>query len=344
MSQNKMMGGAVYVQTNETENRVIAFARAAEGGLSQIGSFATGGAGDGKPHLTSQGSVTLSGDGRDLLVTNVASDDLSVFRVGESGLELVRTVSSGGAGPKSVAERDGLVFVLNTGKPGVNGFRLGDDGLEPVMGADQTLSAAHAEPAQIGFTPDGSMLVITERATDSIITFAMASDGGLGEMQTTPSSGPTPYGFAFTTGGVLIVTEAFRAGKGEAAASSYDVRGGAPMPVTRSLGNGRSEICWAVVSHDDRYVFTTNFADGAVSRYAVAGDGSLTLEDATAGITEDGRPGLRDEGLAADGRFLYAIDADSGSVFGWEVGDAGSLAPIGSWGGLPATVAGLAAS
>jgi 6-phosphogluconolactonase len=92
MSQNKMMGGAVYVQTNETENRVIAFARAAEGGLSQIGSFATGGAGDGKPHLTSQGSVTLSGDGRDLLVTNVASDDLSVFRVGESGLELVRKV------------------------------------------------------------------------------------------------------------------------------------------------------------------------------------------------------------------------------------------------------------
>jgi 6-phosphogluconolactonase len=343
MSQNEMVGGSVYVQTNEAQNRVIAFARAADGGLSEIGSYATGGAGDAKPHLTSQGSVTRSGDGRYLLVTNVASDDLSVFRVAGSGLELVRTVSSGGAGPKSVAERDGLVFVLNTGTPGVNGFRVGDDGLEPVMGADQMLSATHAEPAQIGFTPDGSMIVITERATDSIITFAVASDGRLGEMQTTPSSGPTPYGFAFTSGGVLIVTEAFRAGKGEAAASSYDVRGGVPMPVTRSLGNGRSEICWAVVSRDDRYVFTTNFADGAVSRYAVAGDGSLTLEDATAGITEDGRPGLRDEGLAADGRFLYAIDADSGSVFGWEIGDEGSLAPIGSWGGLPATVAGLAA-
>jgi 6-phosphogluconolactonase len=343
MSQGMTMGGAVYVQTNEMDNRVVAFARTADGTLTQIGTYGAGGAGDAKPHLTSQGSVALSGDGLYLLVTNVASDDVSVFRVEESGLQLVRAVSSGGSGPKSVAERDGLVFVLNTAKPSVTGFRLSDHGLEPVMGGEQMLSAANAEPAQVGFSPDGTMLVITERATDSIITFAVGTDGRLGEMHVTPSSGPTPYGFAFTTGGTLIVTEAFRAGTGEAAASSYDIRGGSPMPVTRSLGNGRSEICWAVVSADDRYVFTTNFADGAVSRYAVGADGALTLEDATAGIAEDGRPGLRDEDLTTDGRFLYAIDADSGSIFGWEVGDEGSLAPIGSWGGLPMTVAGLAA-
>ena len=36
---------------------------------------------------------------------------------------------------------------------------------------------------------------------------------------------------------------------------------------------------------DGRYAFTTNFADGAVSRYAIGGDGSITLEDATAGLT-----------------------------------------------------------
>jgi 6-phosphogluconolactonase len=338
-----MMDGAVYVQTNEPENRVVAFARAAAGALTRIGEYATGGAGDAKPHLTSQGSVVVSGDGRYLLATNVASDEVSVLRVGESDIELVRTVPTGGSGPKSVAEREGLVFVLNTAKPSVTGFRLSDGGLEPVMGAEHMLSAANAEPAQIGFSPDGSMLVITERATDSIITFAVGPDGRLGEMRVTPSSGPTPYGFAFTSGGTLIVTEAFRAGKGEAAASSYVLSGGSLTAATRSLGNGRSEICWAVVSSDDRYAFTTNFADGAVSRYAIAADGSLTLEDAAAGITEDGRPGLRDEDLTLDGRFLYAIDADSGSIFGWQVGQTGSLAPIGSWGGLPMTVAGLAA-
>ena len=55
----------------------------------------------------------------------------------------------------------------------------------------------------------------------------------------------------------------------------------------------------------------------------------------------DGEPGLRDEDLSANGRFLYAVDADGGRVFGWEVSD-GALTPLGSWNGLPATVAGIA--
>jgi 6-phosphogluconolactonase len=55
-------------------------------------------------------------------------------------------------------------------------------------------------------------------------------------------------------------------------------------------------------------------------------------------------PGLRDEDLSGDGRFLYAIDADGGRIYGWSVGPGGALAPVGSWEGVPATVAGLAAS
>src|SRR3712207_5143175 len=108
--------------------------------------------------------------------------------------------------------------------------------------------------------------------------------------------------------------------------------------------NGRSEICWAVVTPDDRFAFTTNFADGAVSRYAVAADGSLSLEDAAAGIAVEDTPGLRDEDVSSDGRFLYALDADGGLIYGWTVGAGGTLEPVGSWDGLPATVAGLAAS
>lgn len=140
-----------------------------------------------------------------------------------------------------------------------------------------------------------------------------------------------------------MVTEAFGAQKGAAAASSYRVQGGTITPVTASAGNGRSEICWAVVTGDGRWAFTTNFADGAVSRYSIAGDGTLRLDDAAAALTVDGRPGLRDEGLTADGRYLYALDADAGAVFGWSVSDHGLLTPVGSWGGLPVTVAGLAA-
>jgi 6-phosphogluconolactonase len=89
---------------------------------------------------------------------------------------------------------------------------------------------------------------------------------------------------------------------------------------------------------------TDGTASGAVSRFAIASDGSLSLEDATAGVAVDGQPGLRDEDLSGDGRFLYAIDADGGRIYGWAVDAEGSLEPVGSWEGVPATVAGLAAS
>jgi 6-phosphogluconolactonase len=335
---------AVYVQTNAAPNEVITFRQAGDGTLELIGSVATAGDGDGSPHLTSQGSVALTRDGRHLLVTNAASGDLSVFSVAtDSSLELLARVHTGHA-PKSVAEHDGVVVVLNTGQPGLRSFRLHAEGIAPVEGGDQALATSDADPAQVAFSPDGSMIVITERGTDSIVTYAVAPDGTFGLSQTIASQGPTPYGFAFTSGGALVVTEAFRAEKGAAAASSYALVDGSLVPRTSSVGNGRSEICWAVVTPDDRFAFTTNFADGAVSRWAITADGSLLLEDATAGIAVEGMPGLRDEDLSSDGRFLYAIDADGGRIYGWSVDTEGSLGPLGSWDGVPATVAGLAAS
>jgi 6-phosphogluconolactonase len=339
------MSAAVYVQTNEPDvNRVIAFGREPDGALSALDPSPTGGAGDGVPHLTSQGSLVLTGDGRHLLVTNAGSHDLSNFAVSEGGIQLLQTVPTGGTAPKSVAEHDGLVYVLNTGEPSLSGFRLGARGLEPLAGSDRSLSA-DADPAQVGFRPDGAALIVTERGTDLIVTYPVETRGLLGAPRVHPSSGATPYGFAFTSGGgTLVVTEAFGAQTGKAAASSYAVDDGSIAAVTRSVGNGRSEICWAVVSKDDRYAFTTNFADGAVSRYAIQSDGSITLDDAVAATAVEGQTGLRDEGLTADGRFLYAIDADSQRIFGWAVGDGGGLSPVGSWEGVPATVAGLAAS
>jgi 6-phosphogluconolactonase len=347
MQQSPMSGtasGAVYVQTNAAPNEVIAFRRATDGSLHRIGSVATGGDGDGSPHLTSQGSVTLTGDGRHLLVTNAATGELSVFSVATDGSIELRERVHTGATPRSVDEHDGLVVVLNTGEPALVSFRLDAEGLAPVEDADQALEASHTDPAQVAFSPDGSMVVITERATDSIVTYQVTSEGTFGDSSTIASEGPTPYGFAFTSGGTLVVTEAFGAQKGAAAASSYAIEDGSLEVRTSSVGNGRSEICWAVVTPDDRFAFTTNFADGAVSRFGIASDGSLSLEDATAGISVAGIPGLRDEDLSSDGRFLYALDADGGRVYGWLVEAEGTLEPVGSWGGLPATVAGLAAS
>lgn len=331
----------VYVQSNEGEtNRVFEFRRGDDGQLSDPVSVASGGRGDDVPHLTSQGSVVLSSDGR-LLVTNAGSHDISVLTVaGEP--RVVAVVPSGGPAPKSIAERDGLVYVLNTGDRSLVGFRLTEDALVELAGSRRELGA-DADPAQVGFTPDGTRVVVTDRGANAILVYPVGADGLLSEPIATPSAGPTPYGFTFARDDTLVVTEAFGAAKGKAAASSYRLDGSAAEVVTSSVGNGRSEICWAVPSADGRYVFTTNFADGAVSRYSVSSGGELVLDDAAAAVTFDGVPGLRDEDVTADGRFLYAIDADGGRVFGWRVDD-GTLSPLGSWNGLPTTVAGLAAN
>jgi 6-phosphogluconolactonase (cycloisomerase 2 family) len=336
---------AVYVQTNDQHaNEVIAFRRAEDGALARLGSYATGGTGDGHPHLPSQGSLVVTHDGRHLLVCNAGSASISLLAIAAGGLTLVASTPSGGGAPKSLAEHDGLVYVLNTSGPSLAGFRIGSSDLEPLPGGAHTLMPSSSDPAQVGFSPDGRTLVVTQRGANALATFPVAADGTLGTPRMIPSAGPTPYGFAFAPSGTLVVTEAFGAAAGRAAASSYSAERGQLAVRSPSVGNGRSEICWAAVTPDGRFAFATNFADGAVSRYALAADGTLSLDDPAAGLARDGQTGLRDEDLTADGAFLYAVDADARRVLGWRVEQDGGLAPVGSWDGLPATVAGLAAS
>ena len=54
----------IYVQTNDADrNEVVAFDRAPDGAIEPIGRLDTGGQGTGVPHLASQRSVALNGDG-----------------------------------------------------------------------------------------------------------------------------------------------------------------------------------------------------------------------------------------------------------------------------------------
>jgi 6-phosphogluconolactonase len=340
-----MNENSVYVQTNDAgRNEVLAFGRSADGTLAARGAVTTGGRGTGMPHLASQSSVALSEDGRHLLVVNAGSDDVSLLVVGRDGLRLTDRVGSGGATPTSVAVSQALVYVLNNGSASVAGFRIEGDRLVALDGSRRALSSPDADPAQIAFSRDGRTLAVTERGTNSISTFSVGEDGYAEGPATIRSSGKTPYGFDFTRDGAMIVTEAFGGAIGQAAASSYALAGSSLSPVSGSVGDTRSEVCWAVVTADGRFAFVTNFGDGTISSYEIAGDGALMLRDAVAASTRLGEKGVRDEAITRDGRHLYAIDADSRQLFGWEIGADGELLAVGAVDGLPATVAGLAAS
>jgi len=338
------MNGFLYAQTNEADqNQIVVFGRGSDGKLARLGSYPTGGRGSGAPHLPSQGSVVLADDR--LFVTNAGSDDVTTFQIEGDGLRLLDRMASGGSVPRSVAVHGRRVYVLNTGdEPNVSGFRLEGDRLVPISGSIHALGAG-SDPAQVAFSPDGRTLLVTDRARDSIDLFAADADGLSEGPITERSSGATPYGFAVTADGVVVVTEAAGAQVGKASASSYKLVGPARLtPVSGAVANTRSEVCWAVTSKDGRIAFVTNFGDGTISSYAIGHDGSIELREAVAASTVDGVPGVRDEALSSDGRFLYALHADTGRVFGWEVGADGKLSGLGAANGLPLTAAGLAAS
>src|SRR3954471_9742576 len=126
--------GAVFTQDNAPAgNAVQMFERAADGTLSAGRSFATGGAG-----LASlggrQGAVELSDDEAFVYAVNAGSNTVTTFRVTGDSLAVVGTVGSGGVTPTSVDERDGHVYVLNSGgTPNVTAFDAGADGtLTPI--------------------------------------------------------------------------------------------------------------------------------------------------------------------------------------------------------------------
>src|SRR5215469_5364734 len=298
------MSPAVYVQTNDaTENEVIAFTRADGGALAPLGRCSTDGRGTGLPHLASAGSVVLNDDGRWLLVVNAGSDELSLFAVQPDGLRLAGRGGSGGSKPTSVAVRGMLVYVLNNGTPNISGFTLADGKLTELGGSTRPLSSADADPAQVSFTADGRVLIVTERGTNTIISYQIDEHGYAQNPATIKSSGETPYGFGLTADGSLIVSEAFGGATGAAAASCYAVSGAGELTmVSGSVGDTRSEVCWVALTKDDRFAYVTNFGDGTVSSYEITADRSLRLRDSVAASAGEGDKGIRDEAISGDGR------------------------------------------
>jgi 6-phosphogluconolactonase len=338
-------GGVVYTLSNAPSgNAVLAFARAADGSLAPAGSFATGGSGTGGG-LSSQGAVILSRGTRYLFAVNAGSNQVSSFKVSARGLELASVVGSGGTMPTSVTAHGRLLYVLNAGGTGnITGFRIGHGGeLTPIPGSTRSLSTSAAEPAQVEFTPDGKLLVVAERATNTLSTYRVDRDGRAWGPIVNPSSGATPFGFAFDRRGNLIVSEAFGGAPDASATSSYHVRrDGTLRVISASVRTTETAACWAVVTRNGKFAYVTNTGSASVSGYRVGHDGSLTLLDG------DGKTGTTgaspiDAALSRGSRFLYTLDVAGRTISGFRVKADGALAPLGRTTGVPASAAGLAA-
>jgi 6-phosphogluconolactonase len=325
--------GAVYTQTNaESGNAVQKFDRASDGTLTPAGTFPTGGNGLSSPGGR-QGAVALSDDERTVYAVNSGSDSVTAFRVTRDGLRLIGSVPSGGVAPVSVDEHRGRVYVLNSGDtpsrgtPNVASFAARFGGaLSPIPGGVRDLAAGASGTAQVGVSPDGRRLLVTERESNKLETLRLDHFGRPGTPVVTPSSGTTPFGFDFDRRGRVVVSEA-----GESTVSSYRIRFfGGLSTITASLAVTQGAACWVAVSPNGRYAYTGNAA-GSITGFEIdrrsGGLTALDADGATALLPAPFTP--RDLEFDRSGRFLYAI-SPGGQVTGYRVARDGSLDPIGN--------------
>lgn len=338
--------GRVFTSTNAVAgNELLVYAAPRNGALSLQARLATNGQGTGTG-LGNQGAVTLSGNGRFLFVVNSLSNSVSTFAIRRGGLELRSTTDSGGQRPISVTEHDGVVYVLNAeGAGNVTGFRNIAGSLQPLPGSTQQLSAASGTgSAQVGFSPDGEVLLVTEKATNKLTSYRVRRDGRIDAPVVTASAGVTPFGFAFDRRGHALVSEAFGGAANASAVSSYGFEDWAPakpMPISASVGTTQTAACWVVVTPNGRHAYVTNTGSGTISSYSVQRHGQLTLAQ---GIAATAGAGPIDAAISADGRGLFVLNAGSHSITSFAIARDGSLTAASSATGLPVGSNGLAAN
>jgi hypothetical protein len=327
--------GPLFVQTDGLAgNEIAAYDRAPDGTLTAAGTYPTGGLGgqlEGSvvDHLASQGSLVLDGHDGLLFAVNAGSNTVSVFSVFGDKLLLRQTISSGGSFPVSIAEQNGLVYVLNAEEGGlVQGFRLFGGHLFAIPGSSRALGLNLAAtpqfvntPGQVTFSPDGSQLLVTTKANgNDVDVFRVGFTGRLSEAPVVNElAGAVPFAASFDAYGHLLLTEA-----GTNALAEFALHGSGQITPLASFGTGQAATCW-VVSASGRF-YTSSAGSATVSSFQEGAGGIIQAPFAQTATDA----GTVDAAVPADQRFLYVQAGALGIVDEYAIAPGGGLSPIGS--------------
>lgn len=327
--------GAAFAMTNRARiNEVVAFARAADGTLTELKAYSTGGNGIGVDFDT-QGGLTLSRDNRFLYACNPGSDDVTVFAVDGARLSLIQKVSAGDQ-PLSITLFGNLAYVLDgsVAGNGVTGFTVGNDGkLTPIPDSFRDLSSPIAVPGEVQFSPDGRNIIVTGKVGSFIDVFNVRPDGRLSAPVPSDSAGLRPFAAAFKEDGRLLVVESGLPILENTSVSSYDlVRSSRSLRVITAVEKNRqTDGCWIVITNNQEYAYTANFISGTISTYALREDGGVSLLDEAAafsGLTSQ----PTDLAFDSQSKYLYNLLRGTGGIASYEVQADGSLTFLGVFG------------
>lgn len=338
------LAATVYTETNSAAGNAIQIYRTSDGPLALANEVSTGGLGT-DSGLGSQGALALTKNGRWLFAVNAGSNEISAFKVTNRGLSLVSRIGSGGTAPISLTVNENLLYVLNAGGTGnITGFRVGANGiLAAVPNSTRPLSSASAGGAEVSFDRDGELLVVTEKATNSISTYRVREDLPVGPA-VHPSSGKTPFGFDFDRHNNLLVSEAFGGAPGASAISSYDLgdESGSLQSVSASVPAKQTAACWVALARHGKYAYVTNTGSGSITGFRVDRNGGLAPLNAD-GVTGTTLGNPIDAAVAKDGQSLFVLTPKTGAIVAFSVQADGSVRNLGSAPGAPLSAVGLIA-
>lgn len=334
---------AVYISTNATGgNAIQTFLRQSDGSLVADGAaIATGGTGSGA--AGGQGSVTLANGGKTIYTVDSGSNQVSELTVASNGLPtLTSVVASNGVDPISVAVKGNLVVVLNAGSSSspanVTSFLATKNGLAQLGAGSQPLGAGTSSPEDVTITPNGTEVVVTEKGSDTIDTFAIGADYVLGQAVTTSSNGPGAYAQAYVRNQLLVAG----AGADSTLSSFLIATNGAAVATEAALPDSQAAACW-IATTSSGYAFVANAASSSISTYRVLRNGGLAFFGNTV------LPGAvaakpLDVTTSSDGKDLYVVDEANSQVDSYAIGTNGTLTLAGTPAPVAAGPRGIAAN
>ena len=285
--------GYTYLNGNTAQaNTIDGFARHADGSLTPLAGSPFSAGGAGLGSLLpAQGSIQVTQDGRYLLAVDAGSNQISVLRLAADGV--------------------------------------------PVL-AGQPVSSGGITPVSVAVSPSGLVYVANQgNGGSGYAGFRLHPDGSLtpiaGSTVTVPDGSGLGDVFFNALGDHLVGTRT-----GTSLIDSFVVLPDGRLlaaPGSPFTGQGLGQIGGEFSPADPAQLFVTNAHNGTglgtVSAYRDSLSGRLTPVGSSPYADQQTAPCWME--ISHDGRYLFAVNADSGTISSYAINPDGSLALIGSF-------------
>lgn len=320
--------------TNGGDNSVSSFAVAEDGRLKLVDRKATGSAIEGK-----------SGTAKSLAYS---PSKKMLYVLHSFGPDHLRLMSVDGDGKLTPRKERYTVNTQDKNDRVPTMVVLSPDGKFLVVGTTFDRPIAHVglypDGSPILWVPekDGSYKVIASNAPDpdGIIVFPLGNDGVPGAGKFQDGKGASPFYIAFLNNRPDTFVIGYAVSDAVAVATldgDGKISVGPLVKIDTSPGLP-SELCWAAISPDDRFVFATNFGYSYITSFRMNGKGLEVAKDPACpkvpgdgtarGLNTTVTSGPSDNWVSPDGAFLYQIYGNASKLVGYATQTDGSLKEV----------------